>query len=307
MRLYRLLSSFPSALAWATTICLAAITAVHAAPLCQRPALNEECFTQVNNFAQNPPAQAIVPAQSACGWGIGLVVAATGTGTGFLVDNRREVMTDQHVVDRHCRGNRRFTFRHGFVNGAALSTETATVVASGDYCAQLARGRHDYGGDWVIGVLDRDPAALELAAPAAAMGPLRPHLGGNRFGDDGRYSLLGYGMSFRAGMTPYRSAPCRLGRLFAPDVVEHSCDATHRGSGAPIVFEDQHGRCSVAAIHVGEIAALPGRLRYADDVNANVAVAASRFAPAVERVARDLDRGLDAAQIAAETARQRVR
>jgi hypothetical protein len=307
MRLCRSLSPCPSAPAWATLLFLVATTGVQAAPLCLRPGPGDERFLQINSFAQNPPAQAIVPAQSACGWGIGLVVAATGTGTGFIVGNRREVMTDQHVVDKHCRGDRSFTFRHGFANGAALSTETATVVASGDYCAQLARGRHDYGGDWVVAVLDRDPAATEPAAPAAAIGPLRPHLGRNGPTDTGRYALLGYGMSFRSGMTPYRSARCSLGRLFAPDVVEHSCDATHRGSGAPIVFEDQHGRCAVAAIHVGEIADLPGRPQYIADVNANVAVLATRFAWASERVARDLDRGLNAVQIAADMARQRLR
>lgn len=293
-------------LAVATLICFAAI-AVHATPLCQRPTLGGKGFVRINSFAQNPPPQPIVPAQSGCGWGLGLVVAAGGTGTGFIVGNGREVMTDQHVVDKECRGNRRFIFRHGFDNGAALSSETATVVARGDYCAQLARGRHDYGGDWVIAVLDRDPDATEPAVPAAAMGPLQPHHGRGRTTDNGWLSLLGYSMSFRGGMVPYRSAPCRLGRPFSPGVAEHSCDATHRGSGAPIVFEDQHGRCSVAAIHVGEIAALAGRPRYVDGVNANVAVLASRFAPAVERVARDLDHGLTPDQIAADMAYRRGR
>lgn len=282
-------------------------TVAQAAPYCLRPTWGGEYLLPVNSFAQNAPAQPIVPAQSACGWGIGLVVAATGTGTGLIVGNRREVITDQHVVDKDCRGNRSFIFRHGFADGAALSTETATVVARGDYCTQLARGRHDYGGDWAIAVLDRDPAAVEPRTPAAAMGPLQALRGGQPQAGSGRLSLLGYSMSFRSGMTPYRSGPCRLARLFAPDVAEHSCDATHRGSGAPLIFEDQHGRCSVVGLHVGEIATAPGRPRYRADINANVAVLASRFAPAVERVARDLDRGLAPDQIIADMARQKVR
>lgn len=225
----------------------------------------------------------------------------SGTGTAFIIGNRREVMTNLHVIDRSCSGRSRFTFSHGFDRGGALSTETATVVIRGDYCNALAEGQHDYGGDWVIAVLDRDPLSVERPADPGEAVPLRPDDGDWRQGN-GRYFLLGYGMSFRRGMQPYRSAPCRFSKLFGDGAVEHSCDASPRGSGAPILIENAAGNCVVAAMHDGEIADVPGRPRYGD-ISANVAVLARQFAAAAQAVARKLEDGLDASQIAADLAR----
>ncbi|MGH6980786.1 MAG: hypothetical protein ACREFC_06230 [Stellaceae bacterium] len=258
----------------------------------------------VNGFAENPPPQAIDTNRARCAWGIGLAIPRSGTGTAFIIGNRREVMANLHVVDKFCRGNRRFTFSHGFDGRAGLSTIGATVVARGDYCSNLRRGRHDYGGDWVVAVLDEDPLAVEETAPGANFSPLQPRGDGAWLRDNGRYVLLGYGMSFRAGMQPYRSAPCRFGRLFEPGVVEHDCDASARTSGAPIVSLDPRGHCLVAALHVGEIETLPGRPAYRDDLDANVAVLAGRFAATVRAVARELERGRDTAAIIAELARR---
>jgi hypothetical protein len=273
-----------------------------AAPQCERPVAAKESLIPVNGFAQNPRPQAIAVSRARCAWGIGLAMPPSNTGTAFVIGNRREVMTNLHVVDKNCRGNTRFAFRHGFDRGRALSTQTATVVVHGDYCAKLKRGHHDYSGDWAIAVLDEDPTDLEGQAPAADTRPMQPRAGGNWLDGNGGYFLLGYSMSFRAGTQPYRSAPCRFSHLFSKDVVEHSCDASHRSSGAPIVTQDAAGNCLVAAIHVGEIADVPGRPAYRDDVNANVAVLASRFAPAVKAVARALEQGRDADEIAADLA-----
>jgi hypothetical protein len=107
-------------------------------------------------------------------------------------------------------------------------------------------------------------------------------------------------MSFRGGTQPYRSAKCRLGPLFSAGVVEHDCDASRRASGAPIVTEDAAGNCLVAAVHIGEIASVRGRPTYRDDVNANVAILASRFAAAARAVARELRQGRGATEIAAD-------
>jgi hypothetical protein len=276
----------------------------HAGPSCPRPPQARQSIVPVNGFAQNPPPQAVAIGRARCAWGVGLARARAGTGTAFVIGNRREVMTDLHVVDKGCRGNRTFTFSHGFDRGHALSSQTATVVARGDYCAKLARGRHDYSGDWAIAVLEENPATLEGVAPTADTRPLEPRAAAdNWLSGNGRYFLLGYGMSFRAGTQAYRSAACRLGRLFSADVVEHDCDASPRTSGAPIVEVDARGQCVVAALHIGEIAEVSGRPPYRDDFNANVAVLASHFAWAVKAVARDLERGRDANEIAADLAR----
>lgn len=226
-------------------------------------------------------------------------MAQTGenTGTAFIVANRREIATSLHVVDKGCRGLRQFIFRHGYDHGRALSTETATVVARGDYCAKLARGRHDYGGDWAIAVLDRDPLTAERPVSAAETMPLEPAADWRI--DNGRYYFLGYGMSFHGGAVLYRSAPCRLGKRFGDGAIEHDCDAGHRGSGAPIVTEDERGACVVVAMHDGEITDVPGRPTYRDGVNANVAVLASDFAATARQVARELVEGLNADEIAA--------
>jgi hypothetical protein len=277
---------------------VAAIPA-HAAPQCLRlPPVAQKTVLSVNNFAQSPQPQAIAPGRGRCGWALGLAAGPTGTGTAFIVGNRREVITNLHVVDKDCRGNRLFTFEHGFAGASVLSKQTATVVAKGDYCAKLALGRHDYSGDWAIAVLRSDPVALEPATHTAEVAPLEPRIGGNWLNDNGRYYLLGYSMSFRLGTQPYSSGPCRLGPLFADGVVEHNCDAGHRTSGAPIMSEGTNGRCLVGAMHVGEIEDVPGRPVYRADVNANVAVLANRFAAAVEAVALELAQGRDASAIA---------
>ncbi len=276
-----------------------AVVPVHAAPQCPRPApVTQNSVLHVNNFARSPQPHAIAPGRGRCGWGLGLAAGPTGTGTAFIVGNRREVITNLHVVDSGCRGNRLFTFEHGFAGGRALSKQTATVVATGDYCAKLARGRHDYSGDWAIAVLRSDPVALEPATPAAEAAPLEPRISGNWLNDNGRYYLLGYSMSFRSGIQPYSSGPCRLGPLFADGVVEHNCDAGHRTSGAPIMSEGSNGQCLVGAMHVGEIEDVPGRPLYRADVNANVAVLATRFAAAVDAVALELAQGRSADAIA---------
>jgi len=280
-----------------------AVIPAHAAPQCPRPApATQNAVLRVNNFAHSPEPQAIAPGRGRCGWGLGLAAGQTGTGTAFIVGNRREVITNLHVVDKDCRGNRLFTFSHGFAGGRALSRQTATVVARGDYCRKLARGRHDYSGDWAVAVLQSDPVALEPAAPAAEVTPLEPHVDGNWLNDNGRYYLLGYSMSFRVGKQPYSSGPCRLGPLFADGVVEHDCDAGHRTSGAPILSEGTNGQCLVGAMHVGEIEELAGRPLFRAGVNANVAVLATRFAAAVDAVALELARGRNANAIALDLA-----
>lgn len=259
----------------------------------------------VNGFAENPPPLPVDMARAHCAWGIGLAIPSSGSGTAFIIGNRREVMANLHVVDPRCRGNRRFSFAHGFNGRERLSTIGATVVARGDYCTGLARGEHRYGGDWVVAVLDEDPLAVEETAPGADIRPMQPRAERSWMRDNGRYVLLGYGMSYRAGLFPYRSAPCRFGRLFEPDVVEHDCDASARTSGAPIVSDDAHGNCVVTALHVGEIKQIAGRPAYLDDVDANVAVLSARFAATVRAVARELEKGRDAAEIEAELARRR--
>ncbi len=279
-----------------------AAASAHAAPLCERPAPRNESIRLVNSFADDPPLQAIAAGRGRCGWGLGLATGPSGSGTGFIVGHRREVMTDLHVVDKFCRGNRHFTFQHGYDRGHGLSTQIATVVAHGDYCAKLSRGRHDYSGDWAIAVLEEDPMELERTPPGADIAPLAPRLGGTWSKENGRYYLLGYSMSFRAGQQLYSAGPCRFGRLFSDGVVEHDCDASHRSSGAPIISEDADGGCEVAAIHVGEIADVPGRPAYRAGVNANVAVLSSRFAATVNAVARALEEGRDLDEIAADLA-----
>ena len=275
----------------------------HAALQCPRPVrVSDSAALHVNNFADSPRPQPIAPGRGRCGWGLGRAAGPTGTGTAFLVGSRREVMTNLHVVDNDCRGNRFFTFEHGYVDGRALSRQTATVVTTGDYCSELRRGRHDYSGDWAIAVLHSDPVALEPATPAATAAPLEPQTGGSWLEANGRYYLLGYSMSFRLGSRPFSSGPCRFGPLFADGVVEHNCDAGYRTSGAPILSQGTDGQCLVGAMHVGEIADLRGRPPYRADVNANVAVLAGRFAAAVEAVARELAQGRDAHAIGRDLA-----
>lgn len=277
----------------------------HAAPVCARGPERASLVTQVNGFAGNPPPRPVDLARAHCAWGIGLAVPASGSGTAFIIGNRREVMANQHVVDAHCRGERRFTFAHRFGSRGGGSNIGATIVARGDYCANLRRGRHDYGGDWVIAVLDEDPLAIEETTPNADIKPMQPRGDGAWLRDNGRYVLLGYGMSYRAGMYPYRSSFCRFGRLFEPGVVEHNCDASARSSGSPIVSTDARGNCIVTALHVGEIKKLTGRPAYIDDVDANVAVLSTGFAATVRLVAGELERGRGAREIAAELARRR--
>lgn len=287
----------------------ASAASAHAAPQCPRPAppVTQNAVSHVNNFAQSPQPQAIAPGRGRCGWGLGLAAGPTGTGTAFIVGNRREVITNLHVVDKKCRGNRLFTFEHGFAVGRALSKQTATVVAQGDYCVKLALGRHDYSGDWAIAVLHADPVLLEATTRLAEVVPLETQGGGNWLKDNGRYYLLGYSMSYRVGTQPYSSGPCRLGPLFADGVVEHNCDAGHRTSGAPIMSQGTNGQCLVGAMHVGDIEDLPGRPIYRTGVNANVAVLATRFATAVEAVARELAQGRDANAIAVDLAERTPR
>lgn len=276
--------------------------AADAAPRCEREAPAEHRITPVNGFAQNPAPRPIMTSRAQCAWGIGLAIRPSGTGTAFIIGDRREVMTNLHVADKGCHGNRHFIFSHGFNEGRALATIGATIVIEGDYCATLARGKYDYGGDWAIAVLDADPARIEGVPSGADIRPLQPRAGGGWLRDNGRYFLIGYGMSFRAGGQAYRSAPCRLGRLFGRDVVEHDCDASRRTSGAPILVEEASGRCLVAALHVGELEPVIGRPPYLDDINANIAVLARSFAPAVRAVARELAQGRTARQIAADLA-----
>jgi hypothetical protein len=254
------------------------------------------CFVPVNAFASSPPPQTIVTTRAPCAWGIGLATTPGETGTAFIIGNRRELLTNMHVVDRHCLGNRRFTFAHGFDLDHALSTIPATVVIHGDYCAGAASGKHDYGGDWAVAVLDRDPAAVEHGASPRLLEPAAGPAG------DGHYFLLGYGMLFRGGYHPYRAGPCRFGRRYTNGLAEHDCATSPRSSGAAIVSQDAAGHCQVAALNEGELSIALGRPAYRPGVNANVAVLASRFAPAVEAVARALEKGRGASQIAADLA-----
>ncbi|HEX4111087.1 MAG TPA: hypothetical protein VH020_00990 [Stellaceae bacterium] len=253
----------------------------------------------VNAFAGNPPPKTIVTTRAPCAWGIGLATTPGGNGTAFIIGNRRELLTNMHVVDKHCLGNRRFTFSHGFDLDHALSTVPATVVVHGDYCAGAAGGHHDYGGDWAIAVLDRDPAAVEHGSPPRL---LEPRTDDNVRNDNGHYFLLGYGMLFRGGYHPYRAGPCRFGRLYTNGLAEHDCDTSPRSSGAAIVSQDASGQCVVAALNEGELSITLGRPAYRAGVNANVAVLATRFAPAVAAVARELERGRNAKEIAADLA-----
>jgi hypothetical protein len=269
-----------------------------AGPLCERPPTPAQSIVAINSFADSPPVHAVDPARGRCTWAVGLAALPGDTGTAFLVGNRREIVTNLHVADPGCHGNRRFQFRHGFDRGSSLSTIGATVVATGDFCARRRQGQYDYGGDWAIAVLDRDPGAVEHAT---ARRPLSVRAGAltDLQRDNGSFFLVGYSMQFHGGETPYLSPGCKLDRLFSDGVVEHSCNASHRSSGAPIL-SDSGGRCSLVAIHVGEIAAASGRPRYRADANANVAVLSQRFAMAVNAVARALTRGESAAQIASE-------
>jgi hypothetical protein len=285
---------------WPAIFLLFVAATAHAAPQCVRPSAARESIVPVNGFAQNSAPRTIVTTHARCAWGLGLATLPIGTGTAFIIANRREVMTNMHVVDKHCLGNRHFTFSHGFDLGGDLGTIPATVVAHGDYCTGAARGHHVYGGDWAVAVLDRDPAKLEHTSPGEL---LQPRDSGEWLNDNGHYFLLGYGMLYRGGLHPYRSAPCRLGRLFVGGLVEHNCDASHRSSGSPIVIDDAAGHCLVAALHEGEIESAPGRPAYRDDVNANVAVLSTQFAAAVKAVARELEQGRSAGEIAADLAR----
>jgi hypothetical protein len=262
----------------------------HAAP---------QCFVPVNAFAGNRPPQTIVTSRAQCAWGLGLATTPGRSGTAFMIGNRRELLTNMHVVDEHCLGNRRFTFAHGFDLDHALSTIQATMVVHGDYCTGAARGRHDYGGDWAVAVLDRDPVAVEHVAP--------PHLLEPRSGTDwlragGQYFLLGYGMLYRGGYHPYRAGPCKFGRLYTNGLAEHNCDTSPRSSGAAIVDQDAAGHCLVAALNSGAIKIDEGRPAYRPGINANVAVLATRFAPAVEAVARELEKGRSAKEIEVDLA-----
>ncbi len=254
----------------------------------------------VNSFADSPRPRAIQSGHDQCTWGLGLATSPHATGTAALVANRREVVTNLHVVDPDCTGNARFEFRHGYVRGHSLAVIGATVVARGSYCVTRKSGRHDYGGDWAIAVLDRDPGLVERTPPATETRPLTIDATSveDLRRDNGGFFLLGYGMGFENGRTPFLSPRCSLGRLFSPDVVEHRCDASHRTSGAPIVRLNGPGNCELVAIHVGAIKEKPGRPRYESGVNANVAILSERFAAAVAAVDRDLAAGLDAAQIA---------
>jgi hypothetical protein len=58
----------------------------------------------------------------------------------------------------------------------------------------------------------------------------------------------------------------------------------------------------VAALNEGELSIALGRPAYRAGVNANVAVLATRFAPAVAAVARELERGRNVKEIAADLA-----
>jgi len=275
-----------------------------AAPQCPREPPIRHSTIPVNSFADSMPSRAVSPAVGQCAWGVGLAILPHGTGTAFLVGNRREIITNLHVVDRNCSGNSRLEFSHGFDRGHSLSTIGATVVAHGSYCSGRKRGRHDYGGDWAIAVLDQDPEAVEDHPARRDAGPLNLR-GGDLASlrrDNGRYFLVGYGMQFENGVTPYLSAGCVLDRMFSADVVEHSCNAGHRTSGAPILYAEEGGGCDMVALHVGEIAVFPGRPAYRGDRNANVAVLAARFQAAARAVARELGEGWSAEEIAADMA-----
>jgi hypothetical protein len=286
-------------------ICLVATALIvlsgvaHAGPRCSRPPGPARALP-VNSFADSPAPRAIEPAHEKCAWSLGLAMLPGDTGTAALVANRREIVTNLHVVDPDCGGNARFEFRHGFVRGRALGVIGATVVARGGYCAGRKLGLFDYGGDWAIAVLDRDPGLVERGPASAESRPLTldasPVADLRR--DNGRFFLLGYGVDFEDGRTPFLSPRCALDRLFSQDVVEHRCNASHRSSGAPIVRLDRAGDCDLVAIHVGALAEEPGRPRYLTGVNANIAILSERFAAAVAAVDRDLNAGLDARQIA---------
>lgn len=255
----------------------------------------------VNAFAGTPAPQTIVSAQAPCAWGLGLAVTPATNGTAFIIANRRELLTNLHVVDRHCLGNRRFNFSHGFDLDRALSVIPATVVAHGDYCAGVAQGNHDYGGDWAVAILDRDPAAVEHRAPPSL---LRPRTGDAASGAG--YFLLGYGMLFRGGYHPYRAGPCRLGRRYADGVVEHDCATSPRSSGSAIVAQGPGSACTVVALNEGAIRLEEGRPTYQPGINANLALLANSFGPTVEAVARALEKGRSASEITAYLSRHPV-
>lgn len=249
----------------------------------------------INSFAGIPEPQTILTTHAPCAWGLGLAVTPGTNGTAFIIGNRREVLTNLHVIDRHCLGNRRFTFSHGFDLGRALSAIPATVVAYGDYCSGPARGKHNAGGDWAVAVLDRDPAVEEHIVPPRLLEVLATGVPSGA-----HYFLLGYGVLFRGGYHLYRAGPCHLGRRYADGLVEHDCATSPRSSGAPIVMRGTQNECSVAALNEGSLAQRDGQPLYRPGINANVAVLSNRFAPAVEAVTRALDKGRSAGEIAAE-------
>src|ERR1700691_3968044 len=95
-------------------------------------------------FAGAVPAAAqhsVASGGGSCGWDIGLVVPpGGGTGPAAIILNRREIVTNLHVVDHRCTGNAHFSFWHGYSNGRARASIGATIVARGKYCTSARRG-----------------------------------------------------------------------------------------------------------------------------------------------------------------------
>jgi len=260
-------------------------------------------------FAVAAPAlaQRAASSGSACGGDIGLAVPpGGGTGTAAILLHRREIVTNLHVVDHRCTGNTRFSFWYGYSNGRSRASIGATIVARGNYCRSARRGTSADTEDWAIAVLDRDPAAGGRMSQRP-MRPLGLYAGSmsNLESANGRYFLMGYGMAFRSGQTPYASPACSVSPTATSDVVEHSCFASARSSGAPIVFRTPQGACKMIALHFGELrdGARGGRHGARRGGASNVAILSRRFEAAASAVARELNQGKSATQIAADLRR----
>lgn len=292
---------FPIFLLLAASLLISYASAAQALTRCAATSPVTHGIELANSFAGNAaPSQIDAPA-APCSWALGLASLPSGNGTAFIVGNRREVMTALHVVDKHCLGNRRFRFSQGFNRDRTLGTIGATVVAHGDYCPERAGGGHDYGGDWAIAVLDREPARVAHAGDPLVLDS-DAMMGGRSAAK--RYVLLGYGVQFRGGVQLYRSAPCSIRRHFANLMAEHDCDSNFRSSGAPILVTKGSGPCALAALNTAELAPVAGRTEFKEGINANIAILAPRFAAAVLAVQRDLELGRSVGAIAAELSSQ---
>jgi hypothetical protein len=233
-------------------------------------------------------------------------VGGTAQGSASIILNPKLIATDVHVVDRNCVGNKDFLFKHGYRNGRSLSAIHGTVVAVGNYCT--ADGARDPSQDIALGVLELDPATVEAeeARPKSGQALAPFELDGSDFAELRRkgssFSVLGYineslAPQFRDGEVPYIGRNCefdtaRLGLAL------HTCPNGRAASGGPIFYKPSNNSCRLAAIDAYEMGEAAFQVPYRSGINSNAAILASSFRDMAVKIADDLDRGMDAREIA---------